>query len=600
MNLIFFDFEIFSQDTLLGALIYEEDQVKIFQTWSLEEIKKFYKNHETYLWIGHNNIGYDNIILGAILNNENPYHKSQEIINVNNRYNNTCIPKFYYDLMDKNLFYSLKATEAAAGEKISETQVDFNLNRKLTEQEKKLTESYNQDDLNRTFKNFMDPDKFGKFRAKLSLVQMFNLPFNDINDTEAKLAEKVLKAEKIWGIEKKYVKPPIYENLQLKNKELWDFYFREGFRKQERIKITICGEEISIGSGGVHSAIKKFHAKKCLYIDVSGYYNLTMLNYNLLPRTLNEESKATYKEIYHKQLEYKKTDPLKREPLKIILLAVFGAMMQQYSNFYDPQIGSLVTITGQLFICDLLEKLEGKIILVQSNTDGIVVIPKDWSKLDEIKNIIEQWEKRTGYNCKKEFIYDLVQRDVNNYMYRDDKGEINVRGEALKQFSSKDRLFYEGKPSFTNKESAIISIGIVEYYMNHKLPEETVKENENNLKYFQQICRKNSYDFTTLSTFDLNNNLIKEEELQGINRVFASKEFNTISLIYKHKISNNKHTKAIVANLPDNIFVYDEDILNEEAIKNLKNKINWSYYINRIYERILEFKDFQTYKTINI
>ena len=50
--------------------------------------------------------------------------------------------------------YSLKVTELYDGKNISESEVDFDIDRPLTEEEKLLTEKYNRDDLEQTHSNF--------------------------------------------------------------------------------------------------------------------------------------------------------------------------------------------------------------------------------------------------------------------------------------------------------------------------------------------------------------------------------------------------------------------------------------------------------------
>ena len=70
----------------------------------------------------------------------------------------------------------------------------------------------------------------------------------------------------------------------------------------------------------------------------------------------------------------------KREAYKVILLAVIGSMELPNSPFYDPESYKLLTALGKMFIYDLLEKLDGKIRLIQVNTDGLMLVPKDWSK----------------------------------------------------------------------------------------------------------------------------------------------------------------------------------------------------------------------------
>ena len=86
--------------------------------------------------------------------------------------------------------------------------------------------------------------------------------------------------------------------------------------------------------------------------------------------------------------------------------------------------------------------------------------------------------------------------------------------------------------------------------------------------------------------------LISSEVVKPLNRVFAAKPeyvegLPIITILTKHKDANGKHSTSKVANLPDSVFIYNEDITN--AYDKLKDKINWQYYIDRIYEKILDF-----------
>ena len=593
MNVIIFDFEIFEYDTLCGALVIDEQfKLHLWQSWDLEAIKKFYYLHEDDFWIGHNNLHFDNLILEAVVNGKNTKEVARNIVEKNLKLK--CKLKLAnYDLMSTS-YYSLKVTEASAGKNISESKVDFTLKRPLNNVEREETESYNKDDLYQTYENFMDPSTFGYLYARLTLTNMFNLDIGCINLTETQVAAQVLKAKKIWGIEKRLVKPTLYPQLQLKNQALIDFYLNEDFRTNKKLKFMLCGCEHKCGSGGIHAALNKVHLVKAMYFDVSGYYNLVMLNYDLLPRTMNAESKEIYRDLYYKQLEYKKTAPMSRWAVKVVLLAVFGSMMNEYTDFYDPQRGLLVTITGQIFLVDLLEKLEDLIRVIQSNTDGIIVEPYNWDDYDKIISIVEEWEKRTGFVIKKDLIYDIHQRDVNCYFYHDAKGGFKCLGEAVNNYERWDKLFESHV--YNSKEPPIMAQGIVDYFFYNKLPEQVVEEHKDLLRMFQYICRPHSFDYLEYEK-TYNDNHVEVEQLQHVNRAFALKSDEYRGMIYKRKYEG-KVTKTKIACLPDSVFVYNDDIRNDNIIKQLQEKINYQYYIDRIYERIYEFIEHKDIKKI--
>lgn len=585
MKILIFDFEVFKKDILLGyKLIDETGKEEFHQTWSTDEIKQLYQNHINDIWIGHNNISYDNLILEAVINGNDPFLVSKNIIEKGYRYKAT-LPLISYDLMSGN-FFSLKSTELFVGKNIHTTDVDFNLDRALTDEEKRLTEEYNKDDILQTAYNF---EKFySSFKLRLDIIKEFNLTFNDLNLTGTQIAAKVLKAKRIPDIEIRKVPPRFYYNLILENETVKQFYLNEDFRKGKHELIQIGNAELNIGAGGIHSAISKYHTDKVMYFDVSGYYNLIMINYDLLPRTIPAESTQLYNYMYHEQLRLKKIDPTKRKVYKTILLSVFGAMMNQYSDFYDPERGLLVTITGQLYLCDLLEKLQHLVKIVQANTDGIMVEPNNWEDEPKIIEIVEEWEKRTGFVIKKEHMFNLWQRDVNNYVCQDENGELIYKGEALSNYDVGEKAYASGR-IFNCKEPPIIAQGIIQYLIYGVSPEEYVKSKQRDLTLFQYNCRKNTYDYTQYETLNKETNENLKEKLSGHDRAFASNDLKIIGSIIKYKNANGKLTKARISNLPPNVFIYNNEILSDSVYNKLKNKIDYQYYINRIYERCSEF-----------
>lgn len=597
MNIIIFDFEVFKYDTLLGTLILDDsdNSIVLKQMWNLDEIKDFYNQHKRDLWIGHNNDFYDNHILKAIIEGQtNIYAVSKKLINteVRSRANLDIIS---YDTMCCR-FYSLKMTELLVGKKIHTSEVSFNLDRALTNEEIKLVNEYNADDLAQTYSNFLEFKP--QLILRLDILNEFNIDKKFLTSTEARLASLALHAKQIPGIEYKKVKPKMYNTLQIKNKDVIDFYLSEGFRKGKKLSILLCGVLHQLGSGGIHAALKKCHETDLLYLDVSGYYNLVMINYDLLPRTIPEEGKKLYEYMYHEQLRLKGVDNAKRSTYKTILLAVFGASMNKYTDFYDPEVGSLITITGQLFIVDLLEKLEGKVKLIQSNTDGIILKPLENFSEKEILDIVDSWCKRTGFVIKPKHIKELWQRDVNCYCYLGVEEPWNCHGDAFS--GSWEMEAPVRNELYSIKESAIVGTALLNYFLYSIPVEQTVEKYKDNLLYFQYICKKLSYDYCTYETSDISNNVIKVEQIADINRAFAKKYNGTISMIYKYKNRNGKTVRSKIPNMPDNVFIYNDEILSKNAVEKLCKEIDYDYYIDRAKKRITEFFDFKQIKQILI
>ena len=53
---------------------------------------------------------------------------------------------------------------------------------------------------------------------------------------------------------------------------------------------------------------------------------------------------------------------------------IYGASKDRNGAIYDPLMANLTCIFGQLFILDLIDKLEPYCRLLQTNTDGIFVL----------------------------------------------------------------------------------------------------------------------------------------------------------------------------------------------------------------------------------
>ena len=590
MNLIIFDFEVFRYDTLLGYGIVntKDGSCEYKQTWSLDEMRELYNTYgNNSIWIGWNSNRYDDLIFEAIVKNTtSPFVKSKELIG--SKYKPFArFPFFGYDLLNGFLNPpSLKLTEALEGDSIDTTEVDFDIQRPLTDEEKTLTEKYNMSDLRRTYKNFC---KFkGNFELRISLINEFNIPLQQgLRMTGTQIAAAALGAKAKPGIENWKIKPTLYPTLQIKNQEVINWFLNEKFRDKENLKVHICNTDVNLAAGGAHSECDKYHCRKALYADISGYYNLVMMNFDLLPRTLDEEGKQKYKFMYHEQLRLKKIDPHKRKIYKTICLAVFGAMNNEHTDFYDPQKALLVTSSGEMFMMDLLEKLDGLGTAFNVNTDGIMFEPFDWKDEEKIKGIIQEWVERNGFAVKTGVITDYHGRDVNCYIMREPDGELCFKGEAVKNYDISDSAFASGA-FFNCKEPPIIAKGIVAAFMDGILPEKFVQQNINDMKLFQYVCKKNTFDYLEYKITDGQGN-ISATQIQSPSRCFAKRVDGSLGTVIKHRIKNGKHTFAKVQNLPANVFIWNKEILSDNAVKEISMQLDYDYYIKRIYERINEF-----------
>lgn len=591
MNIAIFDFEVFRYDTLLGYgfIDLKTGKCAYKQTWDLNEMRELYNTYSAdTIWVGWNSNHYDDLIFEAIVKNQvSPFVKSKELIG--QKWKPFCrFPFFGYDLLNGFLNPpSLKLTEALEGDSIDTTEVDFDLQRPLTAEERAQTERYNMSDLKRTYKNFC---KFkGKFELRIAMINEFNIPLQQgLRMTGTQIAAAALGAKAVPGIENQKIKPVLYPTLQVKNQQMIDWFLGEKFREKENIRLNICNTTVNFAAGGAHSECNKYHAKKAMYADISGYYNLVMMNFDLLPRTLDEAGKERYKFMYHEQLRLKKIDPGKRKIYKTICLSVFGAMNNEHTDFYDPQKALLVTSSGEMFMLDLLEKLDGLGTAFNVNTDGIMFEPFDWNDEEKIRNIIQEWVERNGFAVKTGIITDYHGRDVNCYVMREPDGELCFKGEAVKNYDISDKAFAEGA-FFNCKEPPIIAKGIVAAFIDGILPEQFVEQNKNDMRLYQYTSKKNTFDYLAYKMTTINTGSVAEYQIQSPSRCFAKRDISSVGTIIKHRTKNGKHTFAKVQNLPDNVFIWNDEILSEDAVNKIVPQIDYKYYVNRIYERINEF-----------
>ena len=193
-------------------------------------------------------------------------------------------------------------------------------------------------------------------------------------------------------------------------------------KELEKLKVTIGATTYQLGMGGLHSTEKcqteettKQHA---LYDwDVASYYPSIILNCRLFPQQLGEMFLDVYREIVVERLQAKKeNNKIKADALKIVVNGSFGKLGSQYSALYAPDLMVQVTVTGQLALLMLIEKLEQNgLRVVSGNTDGIV-IKCPAGKEEHMKLIIRWWEGKTGFQMECTEYVGLYSLDVNNYI----------------------------------------------------------------------------------------------------------------------------------------------------------------------------------------
>ena len=320
--MIFYDFEVFEKDWLAVFIDVTKKKEHVIIN-SPDKLKALYEANRKDIWVGFNNRHYDQYIMKGILLGMNP-KKINDWIIVDNKegwqYSRAFnkLPMINYDVMPSNdetmKTVGLKTMEGFLGSNIKETDVDFRIKRKLTQEEIEQTVKYCRHDVEQTIKVFLE--KVSEFNAVHGIIQAFpkETSLYDIGDSEARITAKVLGCSKTHFVDefdffflpclklKKY--KYVQEWFAEKRKEalemgLQDFDKKDKktWYKSQNFETIVAGIPHTFGFGGLHGASDKpIHRKgQILHVDVNNYYPSMLIAWGLVTRAAtNNNFKLVY------------------------------------------------------------------------------------------------------------------------------------------------------------------------------------------------------------------------------------------------------------------------------------------------------------------
>ena len=543
----------------LVVLVNPDKQTEDVIVNDAEALTKYYEENKSEIWTGYNSTRYDQYILKGILCGFNPKRVNDYMIvkgepgwRFSSLFNK--IPLLSYDVMLST--YSLKQLEGFMGNTIKETDVPFDIDRKLTDSELQQTIHYCKSDVYNTIEVFMRT--INEFHAVVNLIQTFDLPITYISKTKAQLSAIILGCErKQWNDEFDIT---IVDTLRIgKYKAVLD-WFKQCKFYDESFECDVAGVPHKFGIGGVHGAKENYHSKGLIvHVDVTSYYPSLMITYNFLTRNCAYPEK--FKEIYDTRVALKKAGKkAEQAPYKIVLNGTYGISKDKLSIAYDPRQANNVCVNGQLLLIDLIDKLESiqGFELIQSNTDGLIVkIPDTDSAFNQLDDICFEWETRTGMGLGFDYIDEIWQKDVNNYIFRDADGKLERKGGYVKELDDLDNKL----PRVNKAMVDFLTAGI---------PIETTINTCNDLKQFQMICKvSNKYKCLIYNGEQLSERCV---------RVFASK-YNDGGL---YKLHRNKTKPDKFPSTPTNCFIVNDDVSG----KSVPSKLDRQFYIDMAKERV--------------
>lgn len=593
-----YDIEIFPNLFCVTFLNLETKESTLFSIFkNRNDINKLenFLDQEISL-VGYNNQGYDGPMIQYLLQNKSSktilqdlFEFSGKLINTERGYFNNAWKKYQYPENVKYSQIDLMKIIEISGVAPSLKQIAITLQwwriQDLplpydyviqTEDEANLVYEYNLNDTFITDKLYFEILPRIELREKLS--QQFDV--NLMSASDSKMADKIL--EKFYADELK-ADMKIVRNLRTKREQFFladciapNIKFETNFfnrtkqeiaetliRKSNNYKyaknISFGGVEYELGVGGLHSVDlpAKFISDnewKIYDQDVASYYPSIMINNKIVPEHLGEDFIRVLERITKERLAAKKNDKVKAEALKITINAIFGKLGSDTFWLEDAKALRSVTVSGQLYLLMLIEKLVlNGIQVISANTDGVVSrVHKSQEKL--FTEIGQEWQRETGFTLEQTEYLLYFRQDVNNYITKKANGEVKEKGKFLKKMDVKKGY-----------KHPLVPLAMYEYVINNVPVEKTIKDCKNVLDFC--ISQKSNREFK-MEHHLLNGEI---ENLQKNNRFFISN--NTGGKLIKRR----ENDTTIGINVEENVTIlndYDDKKLIEEY------DIKYQYYID--------------------
>lgn len=575
MATILYDAEVFPHNWMFGFKIIETQE--IVQIWDDHiALKKFMDDHKADFFLGFNSNFYDDIILDVTLKGENPYATSVAMVERRERFR-TFLRFNRMDLAEGvAMGMGLKALESEMGMSIEESEIPFDIDRLLTDEEKEEVNGYNIHDLEAT--ELLLKHRWTSFvKTKMDIVKYFNLPPRMMKATMATMIATGLGAKRTTHPPREF---KWYDTLEVENEQVKDFLVNQKF-KTENLVFDLGGVEHTMGLGGIHAARPSYHAEKFWLIDVKGYYSLIQINYDLLSRSLPPGGKDKYRGMYYDRLDLQAIGDPSALSLKLGILAVWGATLNKYQLLYDSDTGDLIMVTGQAFLIDLIEKILPYATLIQSNTDGIMIIPHDE---EGVQKAVDEWVKRTTFEVTIDKGENLYQKDVNNYVCLLE-GKPEAKGGYVASYNTHDSIrAFEMNLIRYQSQGAVIDKAVVQYFLYGVPVEETVM-NETDPRRFMFTVKKGArtYSHVEMHVKDRRTNKIEITKVNNVNRLFISNVKETETILYKIK----EGAPHIFPRLNTNVFIFNDDLKN--FTQEHMDMIDREYYIRQALSRIEDY-----------
>lgn len=210
----------------------------------------------------------------------------------------------------------------------------------------------------------------------------------------------------------------------------------------ETLNVVVNGLQYDYGVGGIHAAkqgtFRSTENRKLKTIDVASFYpNMAIAN-SIAPEHLGVTFCDTYAGLYKTRKEQPKGTTM-NAALKLALNGVYGDSNNEFSPLCDPKYTMSITISGQLTLCMLIEKLinECNAEIIMANTDGFEYFV-DVEMLEKSEELVKDWEKITGLQMEGDTYSIMFINSVNHYISVTESGKVKLKG--MYEYADYDKL----------------------------------------------------------------------------------------------------------------------------------------------------------------
>ena len=243
---------------------------------------------------------------------------------------------------------------------------------------------------------------------------------------------------------------------------------------------ALCdGLEFVFGTGGIHASVENqiFTADDetaILDLDVTSMYPSIAISQGYYPEHLGPMFVKVYADLRSQRVGYKKGTP-ENGMLKLALNGVYGKSNDKFSIFYDPKFTMSVTLTGQLALAMLAERLAGISHIIQANTDGITISVRR-ALIPSVNVICRQWESEVGMTLEEARYKRMFIADVNSYLAQYEDGSVKRKGR------------YEYDVEWHQNASALVVPKVAEKVLLENLPiRETVENWPDRMDFMMRV-----------------------------------------------------------------------------------------------------------------